>query len=121
MIALVGLILISTGAGFAASVAVPASRLSETIRPAGPNDLKPTECAGLTLTNIVIGSGNIDGTGGNDLIFGSAGADSIKGLGGGDCILGGGGDDDINGNGGGDICIGGPGTDTIKNCATTIP
>ena len=121
IIALLLLILLSTVAGFAAAVAVPTTNLAQVSRAVSPNDFKPTECAGLTLTNLVAGSGNIDGTGASDLILGSAGADNIKGFGGADCILGGGGDDDINGNGGGDVCIGGAGNDKINNCAITIP
>lgn len=71
-----------------------------------PNDLKPSECAGVTVTNLITGLGDLVGTGGADLILGGPAAQSIRGLGGGDCILGGGGADKILAQGGADVCIG---------------
>ena len=89
-------------------------------RTTGANDLKPTQCASVTLTAVVSGSGTVNGTAANELITGATGADSINGGGGNDCVLGGDGDDDINGGGGTDICIGGGGTDAFHNCETEI-
>lgn len=57
------------------------------------NDLKPPECAGLDLTNIVTGGGAVSGTPANDLILGSAGSDTLDSLGGNDCLVGGDGND----------------------------
>lgn len=71
-----------------------------------PNDLKPIECAGVLLATVIVGEGDLVGTGGADLILGGPGAQTIRGLGGGDCIVGGGGADKIIGQGGYDICIG---------------
>jgi hemolysin type calcium-binding protein len=114
------LILASVVSAVAASNTVPPSRLADRRSAIDLNSFKPAACSALTLTRIVVcsGTGNCNGTAGNDLILGSANADTIKGTGGSDCILGGGGDDDISGSGGGDVCIGGPGTDTFKQCET---
>lgn len=83
----------------AASSAIPETGIDDSIvqNPIAPNDLKPSECAALDLTNIVVGSGTFSGTNNNDLILGSSGADVIEGRGGDDCILGGGQDDDLRG------------------------
>jgi Ca2+-binding RTX toxin-like protein len=99
---------------------VAATKAIDSSRPIGANDLKPPECAGLTLTAIVTGSGTITGTSANELIVGSAGVDNINGGFGNDCILGGGGNDAINGGSGTDVCLGGPGTDTFSNCETQV-
>lgn len=101
--ALFALILVSVLTAVAATNTVPASHISKNIFPIGPNDLKPPACAGLYLTNIVTGSGVINGTSGNDLILGGPGADTI------------------NGNGGDDCCVGGGGNNTFTGCAVHIP
>ena len=81
--------------------------------------LKPSACAGITLTTTVAG---ITGTSGADLLLGSAAINSMTGNAGNDCILGGGGNDAINCGLGTDVAIGGPGTDTFTaNCETQIP
>ena len=80
--------------------------------------MKPGACAGITLATVVAG---ITGTGGADLLLGSAAANSMTGSGGNDCILGGGGNDSIDYGTGIDVAIGGPGTDTFNsNCETQI-
>jgi Ca2+-binding RTX toxin-like protein len=117
---LLGVGLVSALTALAAANSVSASRMAVITQAITANNLKPPECAALTLTRVVTGSGTIVGTTGNDLILGSSGADTIRGGGGTDCILGGGGDDDIRGNGGRDVCIGGPGTDTFRQCETAI-
>ena len=83
-------------------------------------ELRPAECAGLMLTNVVTGAGAITGTAGNDLILGSGGADTIDGGGGNDCILGGGGDDQLDGGEGTDVCLGGAGSNTFSNCEMAV-
>jgi len=108
---LIALILISTVTAIAASNTIPATHLTSQGRSIGINDLKPSACAGISLTNLVTGSGVITGTAGNDLILGSSGADEIDGLGGDDCIVGGGGID---------TCTGGLGTDIFVSCETEI-
>jgi Ca2+-binding RTX toxin-like protein len=84
------------------------------------NSLKPAACAALNLTNIIVGSGHVLGTNGNDLIIGSTGNDNMDGKNGDDCLLGGGGNDDINGGNGNSVCIGGSGNDTFAKCSVII-
>jgi hypothetical protein len=130
-ISLLVLIMLSLMTALAASNTVPASRLDDSRTSTDVNDLKPAQCAGLNLTNIVTGSGTFGGTTQNDLILGSSGADTIMGNAAlwdtsNDCIVGGGGNDNIWGDGwllggtGNDVCIGGPGTDTFHNCEVQI-
>ena len=89
------------------------------------DDLKPPECAGITLTDVLGGGGVIIGIGvRNELITGSAGVDDLRGMLGDDCILGGAGDDSIDGGKppGSDVCIGGGDAgDTFTGCETVIP
>ena len=88
-------------------------------------DLKPPECAGITLTHVLGGGGVIIGIGvRNELITGSAEVDDLRGMLGDDCILGGAGDDSIDGGKppGSDVCIGGGDAgDTFTGCETIIP
>lgn len=114
--------MLAAGTAFTATNTVPASRMDYNVFAINANALKPTQCAGLNLTNIVVGtSTNIDGTDANDLILGRAVVNKIDGRDGSDCILGGAGDDELRGRGtGNSVCIGGPGTDTFIDCGTTI-
>jgi len=102
-----------------AANAVPASNLGSSSQALTADTLKPAACAGITLTNLVIGN---NGTNGNDLVLGSAAVDNMNGGNGNNFILrGGGGNDSIAGGGGTDVCIGGPGTDTFNgSCETQI-
>jgi Ca2+-binding RTX toxin-like protein len=97
---------------------VPSTKAADRSQAITANTLKPTECAGITLTAVVRGSGVINGTSGADLILGSSGVDTISGNNSGDCILGGGGNDSINGGNGADVCIDRLGTNTFTNCET---
>lgn len=110
------LIVVSIATAFAAGITIPPSNVGYQSIPVTAEDLKPSACDGLSLTQIISGSGTLTGTSGNDLIIGSSGADTIDGLGGDDCILGSGGDDSLNGNDGSDVCLGGPGNDIFTNC-----
>ncbi|MEA1978353.1 MAG: hypothetical protein U9N80_10690 [Chloroflexota bacterium] len=110
-IVLIALIAVNAASAFAAANSVPASRLDDDSFPITANDLKPSECAALNLTNIVV-AGN--GTAGNDLILGTAGNDSLRGSGGDDCIVGGGGDDRLDGQRGNDILLGQDGNDRLR-------
>lgn len=137
------ILLIIAGAVFsavAASNTMPSVRADEDSFSISADDLKPPECSGITLTNIVdIGAGET-GTPANDLILGTDKADAeIRGGAGDDCILGGKGNerqrigtdwapglygeegDDvlIGGEGNNDYCDGGPGTDLYYSCETT--
>lgn len=114
------LLLISVLAAATASNTVPGTKIGRQSEAINANALKPAECAALNLTAIVTGTGNISGTGANELILGGANNQSIDGKGGNDCILGGGGNDTINGGGGTNVCIGGHGTDTFKNCNSSV-
>jgi Ca2+-binding RTX toxin-like protein len=120
---LVMLILASLISAVAASNTVPGTRADDVAQTINANALKPTECAAINLTTILVcpgGGGTCRGTNANELILGSPNADTITGRGGTDCILGGGGNDSITGNGATDVCIGGPGTDTFATCETAI-
>jgi len=126
VLGLIGLIIVSVVTVVAAANSVASSRLSDQSLLIDINALKPSECASINLTSIVIGSGTINGTNANELILGSPLADIINGKAGSDCILGGGGNDDIDGGGGGgasgyDICIGGPGNDVFSKCEEEYP
>ncbi len=107
----------------AASVTTPGSSAGTFNAPITADDLKPPECAGITLTHVQAGSGVIIGIGiRNELITGSAGVDTINGMQGDDCILGGGSDDDITGGQQTDVCNGGGDAgDTFTTCETVIP
>lgn len=97
-----------------------AGHLDQSFSPITADDLKPPECAGLPLTEIVTGSGRITGTPGNDLLLGSAGPDEIDGRPGDDCLLGGAGNDTLDGGPGTDVCLGGSGANVFRRCETTI-
>jgi Ca2+-binding RTX toxin-like protein len=104
----------------AATNTVPSTRLANESITFNINYLKPSACAGITVTTLVTGSATINGTTGNDLILGSSSGDTIGDLDGDDCILGGDGDDVITGGPGSDVCIGGSGNDTFVACETEI-
>jgi Ca2+-binding RTX toxin-like protein len=113
---LAALVIVTSMTAVAATNTIPSTRIGSQAIPFNINHLKPSACAGMSLTSLTTGSGTLTGTEGNDLILGGPGADSIDGLGGNDCILGGGGDDIITGGEGTDICLGGPGNDTFTDC-----
>jgi Ca2+-binding RTX toxin-like protein len=116
ILGLFALIVVSVATAFAAGITVPSSNVGRQSAPVTAEDIKPSACGGIVLTQIISGSGSLTGTSGNDLIIGSSGADAIDGLGGDDCILGGGGDDSLTGNEGNDICLGNPGNDLFTDC-----
>ena len=101
-----------------ATSTVSPSRAGLDAAPAGPNEIKPSECSSIGLSNIVAGSGTFSGGNSSDLVVAGAGSDTIQGLDGSDCILAGGGDDVIEGGPGADICLGGPGADEFLDCET---
>lgn len=80
--------------------------------------LIPSECDEITFTQNPIvgtaGSDNINGTGGDDLIFALGGSDVVDGKGGDDCIVGGNGSDSLKGRSGNDVILGGDGSDAIR-------
>ena len=117
-LAVAGVIALGGLLGLTNANTVPSTKAAVLTQAITANTLKPTECAALTLTNLVTGTGTINGTSQADLILGSSAVDTISGLNGTDCILGGGANDSINGGNGADVCIGGPGTDTFSSCET---
>ncbi|WP_018425580.1 DUF5801 repeats-in-toxin domain-containing protein, partial [Hoeflea sp. 108] len=62
-------------------------------------------------------SGAIDGTGGNDILIGTAGIDTLNGNDGADILIGNGGNDILNGGNGDDILVGGAGNDQLNGGA----
>lgn len=117
-------VLASTGWSFAATNTVEPSVIGYASAPITAQQLAPSACAGLGLTNYIVitGSAAIQGTNGNDLILGSPGKDNIHGNGGNDCIMGGGGADHIYGDAGYDVCIGGgDNKDKFQGCEVVIP
>lgn len=125
VLALVGLLSGSLITALTATSSVPATRADHNLLSIGPNDLKPADCAGITVTTLLTGTGTFSGTGASELVLGGSGVDTIIAGGGDDCILGGGGNDSIQGQSGTDVCIGGPGTDTfgilgLGGCETEI-
>jgi Ca2+-binding RTX toxin-like protein len=120
MFGLLALVVVSVATAFAAGITVPSSNVDEKSVWVTAADLRPSVCAGLSLTQVISGSGTLTGTAGNDLIIGSSGADTIDGLGGNDCILGGSGDDSLTGNEGNDVCLGSPGNDIFTDCEVEI-
>lgn len=120
MTLLLVVVLLGAATAFATSNTVPFTHLDDESSPITANDLAPSECSGINLANVILISGNGNGTNGNDLILGSTGDDSIRGQGGDDCIIGGGGDDFLHGGNGSDVCNGGTGTDTANRCETEL-
>jgi len=114
------LLIITTLTAIAATNTVPPTRADAQVIAFQINHLRPSACAGLTLSNLVTGSGILTGTEGNDLILASSVMDTIDGLGGDDCIVGGGAGDLITGGNGSDVCVGGDGVDVFLTCEGEI-
>lgn len=116
------MILVTVMSAVAATNTVDTSRADANQRGIAADDLKPQECSGIAIDNVVdVGAGE-SSTAGNDLVLGTPGNDGlIHGGGGDDCILGGGGNDrrfflfiplpGLHGGEGDDVLIGGPGSD----------
>lgn len=117
---LTALIILSSMTAIAATNTIPSTQVEDTSITFQIAHLQPSACAGLSLANLITGSGTLTGTMGNDLILGSTNADLIDGAGGNDCILGGGGADTITGGDGSDICLGGADTDAFITCESEV-
>ena len=121
--ALVAVAVLTLVAAFAATNAVPATKLGRSLTSRVPtaNELKPPACAALNLTEWISGSGTVSPSGsGDSLVLGSAGIDNLKGKNGNDCLVGGAGADTLNGGPGTDVCIGGAGINTFIGCETQL-
>ena len=119
IVSVIALAVVSISALTAANV-VPGSKAADLSQSVSPAEFAPPECVGMTLDNIVVGSGTFSGTVANNLMLGSSGVDSISGLNGGDCIVGGDGIDTLTGGPGTDVCVGGGGIDVFVTCETQI-
>ena len=106
------LVLLSAGSGLAASNVVPATRADDLTQAITANDLKPPQCASISLTVVLPISAA--GTGASALVLGTAANETNSSGGGSDCVLGGGGADTLSGGSGVDILLGGPGNDTLN-------
>ena len=109
-----GILIAGSMAAYAAANTVPDTRLDLDTISITANDLKPSECASLNLTNIVSGSGTLNGTNANDLILASAGADTLGGGAAADCLVAGSGNDVLNGGAGADVLLAGDGDDDLS-------
>jgi Ca2+-binding RTX toxin-like protein len=108
---LASIIILGVVNAFAATNSVPSRRMDDDSIPITANDLKPSDCSSLNLTNVATSGGE---TAGNDLLLGTSGADTLTGDDGDDCIVGGGGDDTLRGEKGNDIVLGQDGDDTLR-------
>ena len=106
--------ILSAISAIAAANSVPVSYAMDITIPIDQNHFIPSQCAGMTFDNIITGSGSINGSSRNDLIYGGPGNDNIRGGMGDDCIIGGGGNDTLRGQNGDDVLIGGSGFDIIE-------
>lgn len=112
---------ITIPAALTAANTVEVSRAGQRDNTATPNDVKPSDCASITLASLYKGTNAVTGGTTNDLILGGAAAQTLDGGDGNDCILGGEGDDQLGGGPGTDVCIGGPGVDTFgADCETAV-
>lgn len=100
------------GSAQLASNTVPTTHSLKRVTTRTVSELLPPDCAGMSVTNYVLG---ITGTIGGDIVMGTANVDNMDGNKGDDCIMAGGGNDALVGGLGYDVCIGGPGTDTFNN------
>ena len=110
---LVAGVLLSGAVAFTASNSVANSHIGEDLVAQNVNDVKPSECGGLTLTAVVSGTLVVNGTDASELVLGGIGLDTVDGKGGDDCIMGGALGDTLVGGPGNDVCIGGGGTDVL--------
>lgn len=95
-----------------AANSVATSHADDYREPITVNDVKPNQCDGITLDNIIVGDTG-DGNA-NLLLDDDPGTTTMDGRGGADCIVGGSGDDRFREwvLSAGDWCVGGPGNDT---------
>lgn len=109
-------LVVPLGAGaLTASTGIPPTALGTQAVAVTADQLTPPECAGMTLTSVVVGTAAV-GTPGSDLVLGTSGADQLAGGDGDDCLVGGEGDDILDGDLGTDVCIGGAGTNQHRQC-----
>ena len=99
---------LALGYSLTASNTVSASNASLTTAAITPNTLKPPECAAVSLSSLVTGSGGtVETLTGGSLIVGSASSETLKASTGNNCVVGGAGSDtvDVRVTGRTEICI----------------
>ncbi|MEZ4503071.1 MAG: hypothetical protein R3C39_10635 [Dehalococcoidia bacterium] len=118
-----GIGLVALGAAgmdaIAAANVTPETSVDEVVLSVGVRDLAPAECGTLALDTLIVGSGTVNGTSGNDLLIGGSGDDVLDGKSGDDCIVAGAGNDTIDGGSGADVLLGGGGDDALDGGAHT--
>jgi len=113
LISLIALLVIISMA-VAASNDVPITALEDTSIPIDYQQFAPSECSGMTFSNVIRGNGDVEGSESNDLIFSDSGNNKIYGNGGNDCIVGGDGNEHLFGGDGNDVLLGGAGNDHLE-------
>ena len=114
------LVIGSVGTVFTSSNTVPQTSAGITFVSIGPNEVKPDECAGIAVTNIiVITDGLQSGTLDNDLMVGSATVSALDGGAGNDCLVTGNTAAVLTGGPGDDVCIGRM-TTVFHECETEV-
>ncbi len=117
-IVLVGAFIVALSAStlttHAALTVVPQTSIGRFVGSVVVNDFRPPERAGLTLTNLVTGSGDLTGTNQNDLILGGTAGQTVSAKNGDDCILTGSGGDLVKAGGGADVIVGESGADDLR-------
>jgi Ca2+-binding RTX toxin-like protein len=104
--------LLVLAAAQAAANTVPATYRADDTFAITANDLKPSECAALSLTGVVApASGNNSQS---LLILGTASGETINAASGSDCVVAGAGGDTVDGGSGTDVLLGGPGNDQLQ-------
>ncbi len=106
------MIAVSAVIALTAANTVPATNADDQSASITAEDLKPPECASITLTAVVTGSGTFNGTAAAELVTASNLVDDVRAQGGSDCLLGGGSGDTLRGNGGNDVILAGDGADS---------
>jgi len=107
--------------GDTAANGVPSTKAVNNSQAITAETLKPAACAGITLTAILTGAGNITGTNANELIISDGTVNNkLNGGGGNDCIIGSSVKNQFTGGAGTDVCIGNGGGDTFATGETQL-
>ena len=97
----------SVGTVFTTSNTVPPTSAGQAFVSVGPNELKPHECAGIAVTNLIVVTSVMNqGTENNDLMIGNDMISQLDGGNGDDCLVTGNTAAVLQGGDGYDVCIG---------------
>ena len=106
-VVLLVVVIVPIGTVFTSSNTVPPTFAGQAYVAVGPNELKPRECAGITVTNLILVESVLNtGTEGNDLLIGNDLVSVIDGAGGDDCLVTGNTAAVLQGGDGYDVCVG---------------